>query len=66
MQSDIKLRYLEVPTGEGEEADSIAVEEEGAGYREGGSAGDTSQAHQRAFRFIYQPASAGELQLGGD
>ena len=55
-----------MPAGEGEEADSVAVEEEGTGYREGGSAGDTSQAHQRAFRFIYQPASAGELQLGGD
>ena len=55
-----------MPVGEGEEVDTGAVEEEGAGHREGWFAGDISQAYQGAFRFIHHLASAGELQLGGD
>ena len=52
--------------GEGEKADSLAVEEEGTGHSKGGFAGDTGQTHQVALRFIHQLTSAGELQLGGD
>ena len=55
-----------MPVGEGEKADSLAVEEEGTGHSKGGFAGDTGQTHQIAFRFIYHFTSVGELQLGGD